>query len=308
MKIIVTGGAGFVGSHLVDAYVAAGHEVFVIDDLSSGNKRNLNPRAKFHHVDLLDPKMARLFAEIRPDVLNHHAAQMDVRRSVSDPLFDARVNILGFINLLESCKPLGLRKVIFASSGGAIYGEQESFPASEEHPKRPASPYGVSKLAGENYLAYYQTTFGIPYVALRYSNVYGPRQNSKGEAGVVAIFTERLLAGKIPMINGDGKQTRDFVYVGDVCAANLRALETSYAGELNIGTGVETDIATLYHKICDRLGSRAAAVHGPAKSGEQLRSSLDSSRARAILNWSPRASLDEGLAQTVAHYREARSS
>lgn len=306
MKIVVTGGAGFIGSHLVDAFIAAGHEVFVIDDLSSGNKGNLNPKAKLYPMDLLDPKIPALIAEIRPDALNHHAAQMDVRRSVAEPMFDARVNILGFINLLEAGKQSGLKKVIFASSGGAIYGEQEKFPAPEDHPKRPASPYGVSKLTGENYLAYYHATFHIPYVALRYANVYGPRQNFKGEAGVIAIFIDQLLSGKTPMIHGDGKQTRDFVYVGDVAAANLTALDTSYVGGINIGTGVETDLVTLYDKICRQMGSKVAAIHGPAKDGEQRRSSLDCSHARKILNWSPKISLDEGLGRTVAHYRKVR--
>ena len=306
MKIVVTGGAGFIGSHLVDAFIAAGHEVFVIDDLSSGNKANLNPKAKLYSMDLLDPKIPALIAEIRPDALNHHAAQMDVRRSVADPMFDARVNILGFINLLEAGKQSGLKKVIFASSGGAIYGEQEKFPAPEDHPKRPASPYGVSKLTGENYLAYYHATFHIPYVALRYANVYGPRQNFKGEAGVIAIFIDQLLFGKTPMIHGDGKQTRDFVYVGDVAAANLTALDTPYVGGINIGTGVETDLVTLYDKICRQMGSKVAAIHGPAKDGEQRRSSLDCSHARKILNWSPKISLDEGLGRTVAYYRKVR--
>lgn len=306
MKIVVTGGAGFIGSHLVDAFIAAGHEVFVIDDLSSGNKGNLNPKAKLYSMDLLDPKIPALIAEIRPDALNHHAAQMDVRRSVAEPMFDARVNILGFINLLEAGKQSGLKKVIFASSGGAIYGEQESFPAAEDHPKRPASPYGVSKLTGENYLAYYHATFHIPYVALRYANVYGPRQNFKGEAGVIAIFIDQLLSGKTPMIYGDGKQTRDFVYVGDVAAANLTALDTPYVGGINIGTGVETDLVTLYDKICRQMGSKVAAIHGPAKDGEQRRSSLDCSHARKILNWSPKISLDDGLGNTVAYYRKVR--
>ncbi len=306
MKIVVTGGAGFIGSHLVDAFIAAGHEVFVIDDLSSGNKGNLNPKAKLYSMDLLDPKIPALIAEIRPDALNHHAAQMDVRRSVAEPMFDARVNILGFINLLEAGKQSGLKKVIFASSGGAIYGEQESFPAAEDHPKRPASPYGVSKLTGENYLAYYHATFHIPYVALRYANVYGPRQNFKGEAGVIAIFIDQLLSGKTPMIHGDGKQTRDFVYVGDVAAANLTALDTPYVGGINIGTGVETDLVTLYDKICRQMGSKVAAIHGPAKDGEQRRSSLDCSHARKILNWFPKISLDDGLGNTVAYYRKVR--
>ncbi|MGH7770281.1 MAG: NAD-dependent epimerase/dehydratase family protein [Candidatus Binatia bacterium] len=308
MKIVVTGGAGFIGSHVADAYIAAGHEVFVIDDLSSGDKRNLNPKAKFHHLDLLDAKMSALIAEIRPDVLCHHAAQMDVRRSVSDPIFDARVNILGFINLLEAGKQSGLKKVVFASSGGAIYGEQEKFPAAENHPTRPASPYGVSKLTGENYLAYYHATFNIPYVALRYANVYGPRQNFKGEAGVVAIFIDQLLAGKTPTINGDGKQTRDFVYVGDVAAANLLALDASHVGGINIGTGVETDLLTLYDKICRQTNSNVAAAHGPAKEGEQRRSSLDCTGARKIFGWSPKTPLDDGLGHTVAYYRKVRSA
>jgi UDP-glucose 4-epimerase len=308
MKILVTGGAGFIGSHIVDAYVGAGHEVFVIDDLSSGKTENLNPRATLRRMDLLDPKAPGIVADIRPDVLNHHAAQMDVRRSVADPVFDARINVLGFLNLLEAGREAGLKKVIFASSGGAIYGEQENFPAAEEHPMRPASPYGVSKLTGENYLAYYHRAFGIPYVALRYANVYGPRQSFKGEAGVVAIFIDRLLSGQTPMINGDGKQTRDFIYVGDVAAANLLALETSYVGGLNIGTGVETNLIALYDKICRQLGARVAAVHGAAKAGEQRRSSVDPSRAKKILRWAPATSLDEGLARTVAYYRKAGAS
>jgi UDP-glucose 4-epimerase len=306
MKIVVTGGAGFIGSHLVDAFIAAGHEVFVIDDLSSGNKANLNPKAKLYSIDLLDAKIPALLAEIRPDALNHHAAQMDVRRSVADPMFDARVNILGFIQLLEAGKKSGIKKVVFASSGGAIYGEQEKFPAPEDHPKRPASPYGVSKLTGENYLAYYHTTFHIPYVALRYANVYGPRQSFKGEAGVIAIFIDQLMSGKTPMIHGDGKQTRDFVYVGDVAAANLTALDTPYVGGINIGTGVETDLVTLYDKICRQVGSKVAAIHGAAKDGEQRRSSLDCSHARKILNWSPKISLDEGLGHTVEYCRKVR--
>jgi UDP-glucose 4-epimerase len=308
MKIVVTGGAGFIGSHIADAYVGAGHEVFVIDDLSSGKTENLNPKAALHRLDLLDPKVPAVIADIRPDVLNHHAAQMDVRRSVSDPVFDARINVLGFLNLLEAGRQAGLKKVIFASSGGAIYGEQESFPASEDHPTRPASPYGVSKLTGENYLGYYRRTYGISYVALRYANVYGPRQNFRGEAGVIAIFIDQLLSGMTPVINGDGKQTRDFVYVGDVAAANLLALDTAYAGGLNIGTGVETDLVTLYEKICRGLDSKVSAIHGPAKTGEQMRSAIDSSRARKILGWAPKTSLDEGLAQTVAYYRKARAS
>jgi len=221
------------------------------------------------------------------------------------PAFDARVNILGLIQLLEGCKGLGTKKVIFASSGGAIYGEQESFPAPEDHPTKPASPYGVSKLAGEHYLAYYQMAFGIPYVALRYANVYGPRQNASGEAGVIAIFARHLLQRKSPTINGDGKQTRDYVYVGDVVAANLLALESSYTGPLNIGTGKETDVLTLFRMLSDKTGSGVTAVHGPPKPGEQSRSCLDISRAAEALGWNPKVSLSEGLTMTLDYYRGA---
>jgi UDP-glucose 4-epimerase len=302
MKIVVTGGAGFIGSHIVDAYIAKGHKVFVIDDLSTGRKENLNPDAIFHCMDLLDPALPELLTRLSPDVVNHHAAQMDLRRSVNDPLFDAKVNILGLIQLIEGCKSPKIKKIIFASSGGAIYGEQEIFPAPEDHPNNPASPYGVSKLAGEQYLAYYQTAFGIPYIALRYSNVYGPRQNSMGEAGVVAIFNRHLLGSRSPTINGDGKQTRDYVYVEDVVAANLLALESSYTGGLNIGTGKETDVVTLFRLLKESMNSKVNAVHGPAKPGEQRRSCLATSRAKEVLGWLPRTPLHEGLKKTIDHY------
>ncbi|HEX9878688.1 MAG TPA: NAD-dependent epimerase/dehydratase family protein, partial [Candidatus Binatia bacterium] len=233
MRIMVTGGAGFIGSHVVDAFVAAGHEVSVIDDFSTGDRANLNPKAELYSMDILDPAMGEVLARSAPRVLCHHAAQMDVRRSVADPQFDARVNILGLIHLLEAGRTAGIRRVIFASSGGAVYGEQERFPAPENHPTRPASPYGVSKLTGEHYLSYYEQTAGISHVALRYGNVYGPRQLSTGEAGVVAIFTGKLLSGQVPIIHGDGRQTRDYVYVGDVVRANLLALTSAVSGPVN---------------------------------------------------------------------------
>jgi UDP-glucose 4-epimerase len=304
MKIVVTGGAGFIGSNIVDAYLAQGHEVHVLDDFSTGQKSNLNRKAELHEVDITDPQAAHVIERVKPDTLSHHAAQMDVRHSVADPAFDARVNIIGFITLLEAAKNAGVKKVIFASSGGAVYGEQDVFPAPEDHVTRPASPYGVSKRAGELYLSYYQQTFGLPYIALRYANVYGPRQSAKGEAGVVAIFLTLLLAGKTPVINGDGGQTRDYVYVGDVVAANVNALKSSFVGPVNIGTGVETDVITLYHHLRQALGSEIQAVHGPAKAGEQRRSSLDARRATAVLGWRPQVALADGLQRTAEYYRE----
>jgi UDP-glucose 4-epimerase len=304
MKIVVTGGAGFIASHIADAYINRGHEVCVIDDLSTGQKRNLNPSAKIYTVDIADPKAAKLIAEIKPDVLNHHAAQMDVRRSVADPSFDARINIIGFINLLEACKDAGVKRVIFSSSGGAVYGDREPIPATEEHETLPLSPYGVSKLTGELYLGYYHMAFGLPYVALRYANVYGPRQSTLGEAGVVAIFISQLLAGKSPVINGDGKQTRDYVFVGDVVRANVAALDANYTGAVNIGTGKETDVVTVCKLLREDVGSPVEAVHGPAKLGEQRRSCLETALARKVLGWRPEVGLKEGLAQTIAYYRE----
>ena len=302
MKIVVTGGAGFIASHIVDAYLHQGHEVHVIDDFSTGRRLNLNPTALLHEFNVADAGAAKVIEKIKPDVLNHHAAQMDVRHSVEDPLFDARVNILGFLNLLEACKKAGTDRVIFASSGGAIYGDEEPIPADEDHPKKPMSPYGVSKMTGELYLAYYSMAFGMRYVALRYANVYGPRQSTKGEAGVVAIFISQLLAGKPPTINGDGKQTRDYVFVGDVVRANVAALETRHVGGINIGTGRETDVVTLWRMLQQRAHSKVEAVHGPAKAGEQMRSSLENSLALRVLNWRPERGLEEGLTQTIEYY------
>jgi UDP-glucose 4-epimerase len=303
LKIVVTGGAGFIASHVVDAYIDKGHEVFVIDDFSTGQKKNLNPRAKVESIDIAHPRAAELIRDSKPDVINHHAAQMDVRQSVADPAFDARVNIIGFINLLEAAKDTGVKKVIFSSSGGAVYGDREPIPADEEHPTLPLSPYGVSKLTGELYLAYYHMAFGLPYVALRYANVYGPRQSSQGEAGVVAIFIGHLLSGRSPVINGDGEQTRDYVYVGDVVAANLAALDTTYVGPVNIGTARETDVLTICRLLREGTESAVKPVHGPVKPGEQRRSCLDITLARKVLRWTPRVGLKEGLEKTIAYYR-----
>jgi len=303
LKIVVTGGAGFIASHIVDVFIEHGHEVHIFDNFVTGQRQNLNAGAELHEVDIADERAAQLIERLQPDALCHHAAQMDVRHSVADPSFDARVNILGFINLLEACKNGGVKKVIFASSGGAVYGDQEIFPAPEDHVTRPACPYGVSKRAGELYLSYYHQEFGLSYIALRYGNVYGPRQSAKGEAGVVAIFLSLLLAGQTPIINGDGRQTRDYVYVGDVVAANLAALDSPFVGAINIGTGVETDVVTIFQHLRQALGSTIDAQHGPAKPGEQRRSCLDTRRAGEVLGWRAQITLAEGLRRTAAHYR-----
>jgi UDP-glucose 4-epimerase len=303
MKIVVTGGAGFIGSHVVDAYVAAGHDVLVVDDLSTGKRENLNPRARFHQLDIQDPATAELVRRERPDVLNLHAAQMDVRRSVADPLFDARVNILGTVNVLDAARQAGVRKVLFVSSGGAVYGEQETYPAPESHPTNPVSPYGVSKRAGELYAFFFQAEYGLPFVALRYANVYGPRQDPHGEAGVVAIFSGRMLQNEPVTINGDGEQTRDYVFVGDVARASVLALERPVTGPLNIGTGIETDVNELARLLRAATGSRSPVSHGPAKSGEQRRSVIDCRRAAAELGWRPEVPLADGLRRTVEFFR-----
>ena len=303
MRILVTGGAGFIGSHVVDTFVAAGHQVAVIDDLSSGRRENLNPQATFYQLDVQDAAVGDVFRRQQPEVLCHHAAQMDVRRSVADPVFDARVNLVGLLNLMEHGRRNGLRRVLFASTGGAIYGEQESFPAPETHKTEPLSPYGVAKLASERYLFFYSAAYGITYTALRYANVYGPRQNPHGEAGVIAIFTEKLLRGEQPVINGDGKQTRDYVYVADLVRANLAALTSDFVGALNLGTGVETDVNKLFDHLRRLCGSSVSERHGPAKAGEQQRSVIDSALAGRVVGWQPEVSLEEGLRRTVAFFR-----
>lgn len=304
MKVLVTGGAGFIASHVADAYIELGHHVIVVDNLSTGKMENVNPQAEFHCQDVREPDLEEIFANNKIDVINHHAAQMDVRRSVEDPVFDAQVNILGFINLLQLAKKYGVHKVIFSSTGGAIYGEQDYFPADEEHPLRPISPYGISKLAGEKYLYYYQQTFGLDFTILRYANVYGPRQSPHGEAGVVAIFASMLLSGKHPTIHGDGTQTRDFVYVKDVVRANCLALEYPESNYFNIGTGIETNINQLYQFMTRVIGLELPEKHGPAKEGEQLRSVLTFNKTRRLLKWEPQVMLETGLAQTVAFFRE----
>lgn len=308
LKILVTGGAGFIGSHIVDAYLEAGHTLIVADDLSTGKSDQVNPSARFFAVGIGTEEIRKVIEEERPEIINHHAAQMDVRRSVTDPLFDATVNILGLIRVMEAARRCGVKRIIFASSGGAIYGDSRDLPSSEDSPERPQSPYGISKLAGEHYLRYYHGVHHIPYVALRYANVYGPRQDPHGEAGVVAIFSQKFVEGGTPVVNGDGAQTRDYVYVGDVVRANLLVLHSEYVGALNVGTGVETDVNTLFELLKRKIGSPATRRHGPAKSGEQARSVLSSDLAHRILKWKAEVSLHEGLDLTVKSLQKERGA
>ncbi|HLC41545.1 MAG TPA: NAD-dependent epimerase/dehydratase family protein [Methylomirabilota bacterium] len=303
MKILVTGGAGFIASHVVDRYLALGHEVVAVDNLATGSRAQVNPRARFVNVDVRSPRLGECFAEERPDVVNHHAAQAAVRRSVADPQFDALVNVVGTVNLLECCRRFGVRRVIFASSGGAVYGDADVLPTPETYPARPASPYGITKLTVEHYLACWQMLYQISWIALRYANVYGPRQNPLGEAGVIAIFSHRLLKGEPPIVNGDGEQTRDYVYVGDVVEANACALERQEVnGPVNVGTGTETSVNGLLKELSRWVDHPVKAVHGPAKAGEQLRSVVDPSRAKTLLGWSPQVTLEEGLRRTVDYF------
>ncbi|HKJ67215.1 MAG TPA: NAD-dependent epimerase/dehydratase family protein [bacterium] len=303
MKILVTGGAGFIGSHVVDAYLDQGHEVVVIDNLISGQKENLNPRAEFLELDIRDEEVTDVFAEHQFDVVNHHAAQMDVRKSVREPAYDADINILGSLNLLENCVRTGVEQFIFASTGGAIYGEQDYFPADEEHPQRPLSPYGITKLSLEKYLYYYHQVQHLNYFVLRYANVYGPRQNPHGEAGVVAIFTQALLGEGQPVIHGDGQQTRDYVYVKDVVRANVKALNFPESEIVNIGTGTETDVNHIFRSLRDLTGNpETPETHGDAKSGEQRRSVISYEKAERLWGWKPRYTLADGLQETVAFF------
>jgi UDP-glucose 4-epimerase len=303
MKVLVTGGAGFIGSHIVDRCLSAGHEVVVVDDLSTGCRQAVHPDARLSVMDIRSPDLAAVFRAERPEVVIHHAARAEVRRSVEGPLLDAEVNILGALNLLECGRRFGVTRVIYASSGGAVYGDTDVLPTPEDHPARPASPCGVSKLAVECYLACRAGLYGIRSLIFRYANVYGPRQSPLGEAGVVAIFAHRLLRGQPVIINGDGLQTRDYVYVEDVAAANLMALEHPDAtGVVNIGTGVETSVVELFARLRAAANVPATAQHGPAKPGEQRRSALAIARVKQLLGWVPRVALAEGLRHTVAHF------
>lgn len=304
MKILVTGGAGFIGSNLVDELIKKGNQVVVIDNLFSGKEENVNKKAKFYKIDICKEGLSNVFEKEKPDVVNHHAAQIDLRRSVEEPILDAKINILGSINVFNNCVKHKVRKVIFASTGGAIYGDTETKPTPEGYPAWPVSPYGVAKLTAEHYLYFYHKIYNLSYVALRYGNVYGPRQDPHGEAGVVAIFAKKMLEGKEAIINGSGKQTRDFVYVKDVIDANIKCLRTDFSGAINIGTGKETDINKIFRVINKLTGNKIEEVYGPAKPGEQKSSCLDIRRAKKVLGWKPKVDLESGLEKTVAYFKK----
>jgi UDP-glucose 4-epimerase len=303
MHVLVTGGAGFIGAHSCRVLLESGHRVTALDDLSHGKREAVPPGADLHVLDVRSPQLGAEVERLRPDAVLHLAAQMDVRRSVADPMHDASVNVLGTVNALAAARRAGAARFVLASSGGAVYGEQQVFPAPEGHPRRPASPYGVSKLCGEEYVELAGRE-GLSTLSLRYANVYGPGQDPMGEAGVVAIFLHKMLHGADPIINGDGEQTRDFVYVDDVARANLLALESRQTGALNVGTGQETSVKALAAILAREAGFKRRIAHGPPAPGEQRRSSVDPAAARAQLGWSPRLAVEDGLRRTAEWFRE----
>jgi UDP-glucose 4-epimerase len=303
MKILVTGGAGFIGSHIVDAYLSAGHEVSVVDDLSSGFRHNLPKSVRLHEVDIRNGRLAEVFEAEKPEVVNHQAARANVRESLEKPLLYADVNVVGSVNVLECCRRFGVKKLIYASTGGAVYGEPQWLPVSEDHAINPLDPYGASKHHVEHYLYLYQKNFDIAFTALRYPNVYGPRQDPHGEAGVIAIFAGQMLGDGKPLINGTGEQERDFVHVSDVAKASIMALKRGDNEILNIGGGFGTSVNTIFTTLVELTDFQERPVHGPAKKGEVYKIFLNSERARNLLGWRPEVSLREGLALTVEFFR-----
>ncbi len=304
MKALVTGGAGFIGSHLVDALLARGEDVVVVDNLSTGSEQNINTNAKFYRIDICDRELSRVFELERPQVVSHQAAQTVVTKSVSDPLFDAEQNILGSLNVIRSCVRYGVNKIVYASSGGAVYGEPHYCPVDEQHPVAPLSQYGISKHTIEHYLELYGKQNGLSYVTLRYANVYGPRQNPEAEAGVIAIFTGQMLHGEQPTIFGSGDKTRDYVHVSDVVTANLLAMESGENATYNIGTGIETRDKAVFDALAQLLEYEGTPRYAPVRKGEVVRICLDCSKARKELRWQPQLSLERGLRETIHYYRE----
>lgn len=303
-KILVTGGAGFIGSHIVDELIRRGHRVFVVDNLSNGKKENLNPKARFYKIDIREKKLENIFKKEKPEFICHQAAHINLRASVRDPIFDAENNIIGSLNVLQNCVKYKVKKIVFASTGGALYGEAKVIPTPENYPITPISPYGVAKFSVEQYLHYYFKSFGLPYIALRYANVYGPRQDAHGEAGVVAIFTKKMLNGQQPIIFGNGRQTRDYVFVDDVVRANLLALQNRRVGSYNVSTGIETNVNQIFKKLVKITGAKIKEFHGPTMLGEQRRSCLSFAKIRRELGWKPTVVLDNGLSETVEWFRK----
>jgi len=298
-KALITGGAGFIGSHLVDRLIEDGFSVVVVDNLSTGDKKNLNPKAKFYKLDICSPKLVDVFKKEKPEYVFHLAAQIDVRKSVEDPISSASTNILGSLNLLECSRVFNIKKFIFTSTGGAIYGDANIIPTPESYTEEPLSPYGIEKLSIDKYLNYYHNIFKLSYISLRLGNVYGPRQNSKGEAGVVAIFCDNMLQGKKPILYGSGKNTRDFVFVADVVNALFLAMKSSKTGVYNIGTGKETNINQILKNLKMLIDPKCKEIREQAKKGEQKRSCLDNRKAKRDLGWKPKYDLEKGLEETV---------
>ena len=303
MKILVTGGAGFVASHIADAYIALGNNVVIIDNLSSGKLEHINPKAKFYNIDITSDKLIDIFKEEKFDVISHHAAQMNVRFSVANPRFDANVNILGSLNIYESAIKTGVKKVIFASTGGAVYGEEVEVPTPENAIPKPCSPYGISKFTNEKFLYYYHKIYNLNYTILRYANVYGSRQNPDGEAGVVAIFIKKMLLGEQPIINGDGLYTRDYIHVKDVVKANVCALSDDCCDIYNVGTGIETTTNQVFETIRSCLNVSIPQKHGPAKDGEQRVSCINIDKIKHKFNWSPSVSFEDGIKDTIKYFK-----
>ncbi len=304
MNVLVTGGAGFIGSNVVDGLLDNGFNVTVLDNLSTGKKENLNPLSRFYKTDIRDKKaLEEIFKEVKPEIIYHLAAQIDVRKSVADPAFDALTNIIGSINLFELAVKYNVKRIIFSSTGGALYGEPDNLPADESTEIAPLSPYGVSKYCTEQYLNYFKSMYGIERVILRYANVYGPRQDPLGEAGVVAIFTGRILNGEKPIIYGDGNQTRDYVYVKDVVKANLLAMDGK-EGTYNIGTGIETSVNVLLEMLSSALNKKVDPIYAPPRKGEVQRISLNGAKAKRELGFIPEYSLERGLEETIEWFKK----
>ncbi|HGJ66285.1 TPA: NAD-dependent epimerase/dehydratase family protein [bacterium] len=303
MRFLVTGGAGFIASHIVDRLIKEGHHVAIVDNLSSGKESNINPKAKLYKIDICDPGLETVFEVEKPDYVSHHAAQISVVISVRDPQLDAQINVIGALNVLQQCIKYNVKKLIFASTGGTVYGEPEYLPADEKHPTKPLCPYAINKLTFENYLYMYGVVYGLNYSVLRYANVYGPRQDPHGEAGVIAIFTQKIIDGVQPIIFGDGKATRDYIFIDDVVDANMIALEKGDREIYNIGTAIETDVNEIFRLLKKEFGFSKDAINGEKRPGELQRISIANDKAKAELGWYPKYTLEQGIKKTAEYYK-----